>query len=244
MNTIIALRKFSGPADLAQAAAADWLKFLDAVFPRQLTIALSGGRITRDFFSETVRQYRELPADRKNRPLFDRVHFFWADERCVPPDDPESNFRLAKEMLLDPLQIPHDRIHRLRGEGPEDAAVQEAIRELTQTAPPAQPGGPPVLDLAFLGMGENGHTASLFPGESDATMNDPAIFRLVTADKPPPRRITMGYGVLAAARDAWVIISGKGKEPAMRDTLASGIKTPLARLINLRTQTRLYTDVT
>ena len=242
------IHKYPDAAALAQAAAADWLKHLVAVNaenPRGQPIptALSGGRITRDFFTEVVRQYREMSKNPRYSGLFDNVHFFWADERCVPPNDPESNYGMAWELLLEPLGIPAAQIHRLRGESPETVASRQALADIGRMPTAANSHGYPVLDIAFLGMGENGHTASLFPGESEATMNDPAIYRFVTADKPPPRRMTMGYGVLAAARELRVLISGKGKEAAMKDLLSPEGKLPLARLLKMSANATIYTDV-
>jgi 6-phosphogluconolactonase len=97
--------------------------------------------------------------------------------------------------------------------------------------------------LVFLGLGENGHVASLFPEESESEMADPAVYRAVVAVKPPPRRITLGYAALAAARQVWVLASGAGKEDALRDSLAPNGRTPLARVLQRRAQTRIFTDI-
>jgi 6-phosphogluconolactonase len=243
------IRTFSDPALLAKAAAADWLALLAerAKGPsarEPYAVALSGGRIARDFFSETVRQ-ATASQDVKYQSLFENVHFFWADERCVPPTDPESNFAIASELLFGPLQIPTGRIHRLRGEENESLALRDAVENVLAVAEPASAGGLPVLPLVFLGMGEDGHVASLFPGEAPEIMASAEVYRAVTAVKPPPRRITMGYGVMAAAGQVWVLASGKGKEQALRASLAPDGKTPLARVLRSRSErgTRIYTDV-
>jgi 6-phosphogluconolactonase len=91
-------------------------------------------------------------------------------------------------------------------------------------------------------MGEDGHVASLFPGESETAMSDPALFRDVTAVKPPPLRITMGYGLIAQARQVWVLASGAGKQAALRESL-SAASTPLGRVIRQRADTRIYSDL-
>jgi 6-phosphogluconolactonase len=234
---------FAAPADLAKQAARQWLEELrersEKLNNAPYTVALSGGRITKDFFQEIVAQVHENSGGLER--VFDGVHFFWADERCVPPTDPESNYAMARELLFEPLKIPEDQIHRLRGEGPEKEALQEAVSAICKVA--SMSNGQPVLDMIFLGMGENGHIASLFPEESEQEMNNPAIYRAVTTVKPPPRRMTLGYSAIAAAREVWVLISGKGKEEALKMSLPPTVLTPLGRVMSLRKQTTIYTDV-
>ena len=234
------LFEFPGPDELAEAAASQWLKQLaerkTKPINRQYNVALSGGRIAKNFFSEIVRQSAQMPGG-----LFDDVHFFWADERCVPPGDPESNFNIARELLFEPLKIPARQIHRLRGEGPEPLALREAVDDILNAAPVVK--GQPVLDMVFLGMGEDGHVASLFPGEPEAVVKDEVVYRAVTAVKPPPRRITLGYAAVEAAREVWVVVSGKGKEMALKESLSPTGKTPMARVLRARTETKVFTDV-
>jgi 6-phosphogluconolactonase/glucosamine-6-phosphate isomerase/deaminase len=136
-------------------AARAWIGRLQgAILSRPQRVALSGGTSARLLFDAVVQLAAGQPG------LFDSVEFFWADERCVPPSDSESNYRLAWDRLLSPLGIQRQRIHRILGEcAPEEAAVL-ASEEL----------GDRVLDLAFLGMGEDGHVASLFPNASQASI--------------------------------------------------------------------------
>src|ERR1043166_1143213 len=170
------------------------------------------------------------------------VNFFWSDERCVPPDDAESNFGIARDLLLAPLRIPADQIHRVCGEEPPAIAATRAATELLGIAP-VDNSGKPVLDLIFLGMGEDGHVASLFPGESGEAMANNAVYRAVTATKPPPMRVTMGYATIAAAQQTWVLASGAGKETALRGSLRPGGHTPLSRILRLRRLTRIFTNI-
>jgi 6-phosphogluconolactonase len=233
--------QYPDPASLARDAAKTWLEELRARAGKSggtpYTVALSGGRITNNFFEEIVRQTKTGGPGNH----FENVHFFWADERCVPPTDKESNFALAQELLFGPLKIPDTQIHRLRGEAPEALALKQAISEISALAPMSN--GQPVLDMVFLGMGENGHIASLFPEETEAEKNNPAIYRAVTTVKPPPRRITLGYAAIAAAREVCALISGAGKEEALRKSLPPEVSTPLGRLLGLRKQTTIYTDI-
>src|SRR4029077_20826710 len=110
------ITRFKEPEELARAVAAQWLKEVEALGggAAPYGVALSGGRIAGRFLAAVT----EMAKSR--RRFLDRVHFFWGDERCVAPTDPESNFRLARELLLAPLAISDSRIHRLRGEAPPD----------------------------------------------------------------------------------------------------------------------------
>jgi 6-phosphogluconolactonase len=130
----------------------------------------------------------------------------------------------------------------LRGEDPPESAAAGAEREARAIAPVGE-NGQPVFDLIFLGMGEDGHIASLFPGESEAAAAGPAVYRPVIASKPPPRRLTMGYSAIAAAKQVWVLASGAGKEGALRNSLAPNGTTPLARVLKSRSETKIYTDI-
>ncbi len=219
-------------------AAQCWLETLPARANVQqpYCIALPGGRITRSLFSNFTR------IAKTHVGRLAEVHFFWGDERCVPPTDAESNFALANDFLLQPLGVPDNRIHRLRGEETPAFAAVQAEAELRQLAP-LNAAGQPVFDLILLGLGEDGHVASLFPGEPEANMAAPAVYRAVTAVKPPPQRITLGYAAVAAARQAWVLASGPGKAAALSGSLTPEGTTPLARVIRMRPNTVIFTDL-
>jgi 6-phosphogluconolactonase len=232
------LISFATADELACAAAGAWLE--EAASANRAgqphCVALSGGRTAQEFFAAVVRRAKTRAVS------FGRIRFFWADERCVPPNDPESNFRLAHEFLFVPLKIPDAQIHRIPGEMPPEAAAARAASEICRVAP-LNASGQPVLDLVLLSMGEDGHVASLFPGESEAVISSKAVYRAVkNSPKPPPNRITLGYTALAAARQVWVLVSGASKETALRDSLALGKKTPLGQLIQSRSNTRIFND--
>src|SRR5947209_3369811 len=153
---------------LARTAAEAWIAALKA--PAEgppYSVGLAGGRIAARFFSELTK------LETATRAALNSVHFFWGDERCVPPEDPESNFGLAERLLFIALSVPENQIHRIRGEEPPEQAALEAEKELRAVAV-EQTRGQPVLDMVFLGMGEDGHVASLFPGESEALVASPA----------------------------------------------------------------------
>ncbi len=222
---------------LASAAALDLYDYITAssVGGQPILVALSGGRIARQFFRAVTEAFVE-----SKQPL-SHVHFFWADERCVPPSDLESNFRLASEFLLKPLQVSPDNIHRIRGEEAPEVAAAAAEQELRDLC--KQQGRVVGLDLVLLGMGEDGHVASLFPGESTPEMNLPALYRPVKAVKPPPQRVTLGYGALCEATQVWVLASGAGKEAALHTSLEPEPRTPMGRVLHSRKGSRIYTEL-
>ena len=203
----------ASPEELAQAAAALFAERASAAVSARgrFSAALSGGRTPEALYTLLAK------APFASKIPWDRVHLFWGDERCVPPDHGDSNYRLARERLIDHVPIPPANVHRLHGEmDPVEAAAlyEGELREFF-----GQHGQPwPAFDAVFLGLGEDGHTASLFPGS-------PAIresVRRVSAqyvDAQKGWRITLTPPAINAARLAVFVVSGKGKAAAVRDVL-------------------------
>jgi 6-phosphogluconolactonase len=233
------LISFATADELAARAASAWLDEIAAAnhAAKPHCVALSGGRIALKFFTSVV-------AQTKARELsLGLVHFFWADERCVPPDDAESNFRAAHELLFAPLRINDAQIHRIHGEDSPEAAVKIAEAELRRIAP-LDKNGQPVLDLIFLGMGEDGHVASLFPNSPSQNLDNSVSFLVIeNSPKPPPNRISLTYLAIAAAKSVWVLASGANKDAALRNSLTPNGQTPLARVIQSRPFTRIFCDI-
>jgi 6-phosphogluconolactonase len=236
------LISFANADELAARAASAWLDEIAAAnhAARPHCVALSGGRIALKFFTSVVAQTRAREIS------LGLVHFFWADERCVPPDDAESNFRAAHELLFAPLEISESQIHRIRGEDSPEAAVKIAEAELRRFVSPGK-SGRPVLDLIFLGMGEDGHVASLFqnamPKKSEIANRNESFIVVNGSPKPPPRRISLNYAAIAAAKQVWVLASGSGKEIALKASLNANGRTPLAKVIQMRPQTKVFSDI-
>jgi 6-phosphogluconolactonase len=179
----------------------------------RFAVALSGGNTPRG-------TYALLASDPyAARIAWKHVHFFWSDERCVPPDDVASNYRMACDTLLDRVPVPAANVHRIAGESTPDAAAADYESELRRffTAahgpPPSAPGRS--FDLVFLGMGDDGHTASLFPGTAAVRENR----RWVVAhhvDKLAAWRITLTPPVINSARNVVFLVSGAEKAAALR----------------------------
>ena len=230
------LKLFPDIQALCAAAAKNWLALLRKA-NRPYSVALSGGHDAKAFFTAIASRTRASGAS-----LAD-VHFFWADERCVEPSDPESNFGLAREHLFLPLGIASDKIHRLKGEWLPMAAVSEANYDLQRVVSNNR-AGVPVLDMIFLGMGQDGHTASLMPNAPKAVLDSREPFAHVpNSPKPPPNRLTMTYPVLAAARNLWALVTGAGKQRALSESLKPDGKTPFARVLQSRRSTLIYSDL-
>lgn len=195
---------------LARRAAGDIARSLNASLASRGTahLALSGGT--------TPSHTYELLA-RESVP-WQRVDVWFADERCVGPDDPDSNFRLAHETLIGPAGIPGERVHRMLGElGPAEGARRYALE--LDALPTHE--GVPVLDLVVLGIGPDGHVASLFPGASTLRGEHPAAIGVRDSPKPPPERITLSMQTLQGARVCLLLAAGAGKAEAIRGMLGA-----------------------
>ncbi len=230
---------FTSADALVAAVSSAWLDEIVAAnrSGRPHFVALSGGRITLKFFAAVIEQSQARNISLSN------VHFFWADERCVPPDDKESSYAAAADHFFRPLAIAPDKIHRILGELSPERAVQLATEDIQKTVP-RNASSQPMLDIVFLGMGEDGHVASLFPEEPEAARLNPAIYRAISnSPKPPPNRVTLGYDAIAVARNVWVLASGAGKEAVLRESLSPEGKTPLARVLRMCSSAKVFTDI-
>jgi 6-phosphogluconolactonase len=171
-----------------------------------------------------------------------RAEFYWSDDRLVAPDHPDSNYRMARETLLDPLGIAPERVHRIRGEAEPRAAADDYAREIADGVPVE--GGLPVFDLVLLGMGVDGHTASLFPFTDALDVADRWVVPN-RAPRPPVDRITLTFPVVFAARAVRVLVTGADKAATLASVLhgpADPRRLPSQRLAESRGDLRWLVD--
>ncbi|GCF07063.1 6-phosphogluconolactonase [Dictyobacter arantiisoli] len=200
---------FSDVAQLSEAAAEYIVRVAqESIAARgRFMLALSGGSTPRKLYAMLAEEpYR-------NQIDWSKVEFFWSDERCVPSDDAESNYHLAQQVMLSKLQVAESQIHRVPAdEADRDAASLAYAQEMQRAFGTT---GVPRFDLIQLGMGPEGHTASLFPHQASLEESDRLVMP-VTVPKPPPPRLTFTPVLLNAAIHTLFLVTGAEKEEAVQ----------------------------
>lgn len=197
--------------ELAQAAAS---RFVEIVRQRQTgsgraSVALSGGSTPRALFTLLAGEPYASQID------WSAIDVFWGDERTVPPEHGDSNYRMARETLLSKVPVSATHVHRMRSELNPVEAAREYEQELAKVFPGAEPDRPPQLDLVLLGIGTDGHTASLFPETDALSVRD----RLVVANEVPQQhttRLTLTVPILLAAKAVMFLAAGPDKAQAVQ----------------------------
>lgn len=175
-------------------------------------IAWSGGSTPKVLFKLLTEAY-------KDKIDWSRVHSYWGDERMVPPDHEESNFRMCRELLLDQVPVSHDQIHPVATELMPDVAAS-AYSEVLLENLPANENGLPVLDLNILGMGDDGHTASIFPHQMDL-LTDKRICAVATHPASGQKRVTITGPVINASAKIVFLVTGQRKAEKVAQILGS-----------------------
>lgn len=206
------------PPDLFHAAAEEFVRLGRNAIGAQgrFTVALSGGSTPKSLYLLLAQQYGNF--------AWDRTFLFLGDERHVPPDHPDSNYRMVKESLLAKIQIPEENVFRVKAEDPDaGAAALEYEKQMRQFFTP-QPGEFPRFDLILLGMGPDGHTASLFPGSEG--LNEKSRWVIANwVEKFKTHRMTFTFPVLNNASEAIFMASGADKAGMVQQVL-EGKHTP------------------
>lgn len=185
------------------------------------SIALSGGSTPKSLFT--------LLADDvslRTQVDWDKVHFFWGDERHVPPDHPDSNFRMANEVMLSKVEVPAENIHRVRAEEQDASKAAEEYEDELRTFFNLKPGELPRFDCVLLGMGPDGHTASLFPG-TEALREQKRLVVSNWVEKFRTHRITLTAPAINNADCIIFLVSGEEKAEVLREVLEGEKNTEL-----------------
>ncbi len=201
------IKIFSDPKEVAQQFAiylADFVKTREIIF-----LALSGGSTPKLLFDHLASHY--------SRSInWAKVHFFWGDERCVPSDHSESNYKMTLDHLLSKIEIPDENIHRVKGEMEPQLEADRYAAEIKNLV--AVEGDLPKFDLVMLGMGEDGHTASIFPHQMHLLQSE-NICEVATHPESGQKRITLTGKVINNAAQVVFLVTGKSKAERMFEIL-------------------------
>jgi 6-phosphogluconolactonase len=217
VSSSVEIRKLSTPQELFEAAAEEVVRAAhEAVTERgQFTIALSGGSTPKNL-------YNLLATNARAALPWDRTFFFWGDERHVPPNDPDSNYRMAEEAMLSKIPVSAGNVFRIPAENPDAAAAAEGYEQDIRKFFRLEAGQIPKFDLILLGLGPDGHTASLFPGTA-ALQEKSHLVVANWVEKLKTNRITLTLPVLNAARCVMFLVSGTDKATVLRAVLEEDV---------------------
>ena len=201
------LHIFKTPEELANKFADQLTNWIENHSEDEFHLAISGGKTPDLLFSELAAKYNEST-------LWHKVHFWWVDERMVPPTHPESNFRIANNLLFSQIAIPEENIHRIKG---ENDPIEEALSYSTQIKErlPIQ-NERPVFDLILLGMGDDGHTASIFPNQMQL-LNSEQICEVATHPISEQKRVTLTGKAINNAAKICFLITGSSKSQRLTE---------------------------
>ena len=189
------------PEDLATKFADQLMEWVENHSGNTFHLAISGGKTPDLLFLALAKKYPDSL-------LWQKVHFWWVDERMVPPSDPESNFGIAQKLLFSHISIPEENIHRIKGENaPEDEALSYSS-QIQENLP--QQNGWPVFDLIMLGMGDDGHTASIFPDQI-YLLNSEHICEVATQPQSGQKRVTLTGKAISHAMKVCFLVTGSNK---------------------------------
>ncbi len=206
----IETKTLADPSSVAAAFAADFAAWVETQGQDKITVALSGGSTPKMLFELWASEY----ADKID---WSRIHFFWGDERCVDPDDSESNYGVAKTLFFDKIQIAEDNVHRVHGESDPDDERLRYENEIYNHVE-IDENAIPQFDLVILGMGTDGHTASIFPHQSQF-LKSVQVCEVAIHPETAQKRITLTGPVLNGAKKVAFLITGEEKADVLAQVI-------------------------
>ncbi len=206
-----AINVLPNPEAIAERAAQNLSQLVRVVSRRgqKATVALSGGSTPKILFKILADKYAE-------KIDWNQLEIFFGDERSVPPDHPDSNFKTATDLWLSRVPIPEDQVHRMEAEADDLDGAAQRYEDVIRERVTVNPNGNPVFDLIWLGMGGDGHTASLFPGTEALHETQ----RMVVGNEVPQlqtQRMTFTYPLLNASSHVQFLVTGKEKAPIIKE---------------------------
>ncbi|MFY9153426.1 MAG: 6-phosphogluconolactonase [Prolixibacteraceae bacterium] len=189
------------PEELAGQFADQLMKIIETHSGEKFHLAISGGKTPDLLFSVLAEKY-------VHSELWNKVHFWWVDERMVAPDHPESNFRIAHKLLFSQISIPEENIHRIKGENDPETEANSYSAQIQEQVPLQENW--PVFDLILLGMGDDGHTASIFPDQMELLHSD-SICAVATHPQSGQKRVTLTGKVINRAKQLVFLVTGESK---------------------------------
>ncbi len=226
---------YSQASEAARAIMDAFLADANSLPEQEFHIALSGGATPALLFDVWASEY-------KDKTPWRRLHIYWVDERCVPPDSPESNYGMAKRLLLDKVPVPSNNIHRIIGENePHEEAMQYSALVRANLR---MDEGIPEFDYVFLGIGSDGHTSSIFPGQTSLLFS-PEPYAVSVNPHSGQYRIALTGQPLLKAIHTWFFATGPDKADILRQVVDEGTAEvyPAGYVLQHARDARLYTDV-
>ncbi len=231
------LRTYSNPSEVAKALIQS--VFIEDLARGQMNLAISGGSTPKLLF--------ELMAQEPYRSAINwsNLHIYWVDERCVPPTDKESNYLMTAEALLKHVPIPNEQIHRIQGEAEDIQAEAKRYTSLVEAQLPLSEAEQlPCFDIILLGLGDDGHTSSIFPSEMHL-LEEKTPYVVATNPYSGQKRIALTGQTILQAKRLIVHSVGSGKQAVLQDVVAQNQRSmsyPSAYFFRHRADLELYTD--
>ncbi|MGE5395018.1 MAG: 6-phosphogluconolactonase [Candidatus Saccharibacteria bacterium] len=229
------LHIYPSPELLAEALADKLITFFDQHTAPVFHVAISGGKTPNLLFTILAGKYAHLP-------IWKNIHFWWVDERMVPFEDDESNYGTAHKLLFSRIDIPEENIHPIKGENDPTAEALSYSHQISNSLPFSN--GWPVFDLILLGMGDDGHTASIFPNQMQLLHSD-QICKVAVYPQSGQKRITLTGPTINSALNIWFIVTGTAKADRLKEIFSGNEPAksiPAANIMPLNGTLEWYVD--
>lgn len=224
---------FPSAVDTARKLIVHLVDIMNAEPARVFNIALSGGTTSALMFDLWANEYANITP-------WGRLRVFWVDERCVPPEDSDSNYGMARTLLLGAVPIPYNEVYRIHGECKSAKKEAQYYSELVREKIP-QKNGWPEFDIVLLGAGEDGHTSSIFPGQEELLTADVPYAASINPRNGQKRIAMTGYPIINA-RHVFFLIVGKNKADTVEEMYQSGEMGPAAYIAHHAPNVELFLD--